>query len=95
MKTWLDIGEELEDFVSVVIDAQIVKLLQLTNIPSSELETNEKIQTLILYGSIIDFNKRFNEGINIDISGAKYVQVAYDSYESLLVSTKRMKTPYD
>lgn len=93
VKTWLDLGAEYDAFLDLTINVETRKILKLCNRLEEEMDTEEGLKDVVMYGVIIAFNKRFNEGIKQ--SGVSGFQSVFDEadrqYKALIISNKKLK----
>lgn len=93
MKLWLNIQGTSEDaLLELLITTSAVKITGYCHRLDSEIDTDEKLKTLVMYDAILSYNKRTSEGIKS--SSTAGFGVNYDiepAYKMLLSQCNKVK----
>lgn len=91
IKKVLDLKDEYDDVLEIMIDDSIVKISSFCNLNDYSL-ADLKFRQAVKYCTIIDFNKRFKEGISSEsTSGFSTSYQIEETYLMLINSLKKAR----
>lgn len=91
IKMILELKEEYDNLLDIMIDSSIIKITTFCNLDNYTLE-NQRLKEAVKLKTIIDFNKRFKEGIQSEsVSGFSTTYGIEDDYIMLINSLKKVR----
>jgi len=89
----LDLLDDESDFLDLLIETSIITILSYTNREEEEINTNKNLYKLIFLDCILNYNKRFNEGLSSQSTSgfSKNYKDLEQNYKMLLTVLNKVK----